>query len=150
MIFFENHATVLTDTVLASIENMAFADIEPLSETLVTQERFHTVHISLGDLGNLDMAIDPSALDGLASVILTVDPSELDDSSKRDTLMEIINIVAGRFCHDLVQAEGEFKLGLPELGLVSGTDSEGTVVRAFAMDGDPAIQFRYFPVRKVA
>jgi CheY-specific phosphatase CheX len=148
MIYFENQAAVLSDCVLASIENMAFADISPLQNPIHFEDEFHSVLISLGNLGEMDMSISSTALESLASVILTMDTSELDESSKRDTLMEIINIVAGRFCHDLIQENEEFQLGLPKLGLSPEDAKDSLINCGFAMDGSPAIRFRYFPLAK--
>lgn len=144
----ENPATVLMETVLESIENMAFADVERISGNVSSADLLNHVKISMGHLGSMDMAIDDIALKGLASVILSIEPNELNDEAKQDTLMEIINIVAGRFCHQMVDEKEEFSLGLPTLGESEESESNSAIVCSFAMDGEPALQFRYFPQLK--
>lgn len=104
-------AAALDTAAMESLESLAFLELAPAERA--EGGDYLNVRIGLGKSGRMDLAISESLLEEVTCVLYNLEAGGIDEAVKRDALMEIINIVAGRFLA-LVSPEG-FDLGLPAL-----------------------------------
>jgi CheY-specific phosphatase CheX len=67
----------------------------------------------LGADGHLAIALSRPLLAGIASILFGLEEDGLDEPTLSDTLLEIANIIAGRFLQKVHGARSDFILGLP-------------------------------------
>lgn len=104
----------LHESVQECIENLAFAEVsEVLSMPALDASACHA-HISLGKLGHIELAADKNLLQDWTASLHCLDQAATDDSVCKDVMLEMLNVIAGRFCGSLLGGQSDFILGLPE------------------------------------
>jgi hypothetical protein len=137
----------LADSVCESIEGLAFAEVVIHSGSMPWTNHGHGSTINLGDIGHLEIAILPTALIQVAATLHGTATTELEHSILQDTLLEITNVIAGRFCASLTGEMGSFNLGLPEMTSTSAQPHPNAkyIQCDFDIDGLFALSCRYLP-----
>lgn len=112
MVTLKQRILALTESTRETMENLIFSEVE-IDDSSEESETGGMAAIALGELGELYLQISPKVLAEIASVIYTLDPKDLSESVLQDTHLEILNIVAGRFCMKILAPREEFQLGIP-------------------------------------
>ena len=111
----ERRLQALVAAAAETLENLAFTEVAPgeAGGTAAGGLPERRARIRLDDGTTLGIALDAGLLDELAAIVHSLD-GKPDRSVSQDTLLEILNIVAGRFEAGLRGGQGDFSLGLPE------------------------------------
>ncbi len=108
-----------TEVLEEALENMAFVGIEECSQETIAELDQDTLAVNLliTEPALLEMRLDiaKELLYQIAETMYTMERDELEDQHINDLLSEILNTIAGRFMSEILPAESNFALGLPEL-----------------------------------
>lgn len=110
----------MKNAVSQTFENMAFLEVIDHydQEFTLSPEDLAWASLVIKDpvQGEIRLALPASALTQLTATIFALDPSEVDESKKKDILHELLNTVAGLFMTKLLPEHQTFDIGLPESG----------------------------------
>jgi CheY-specific phosphatase CheX len=118
-------AQALLDAMMQTLENMAFEEVELLSnKEAVTSSNPNTQNLCWASLpilkpssGEMVLSMSPECARKITQDIYGIpENSHLDEGSELDAIGEILNIIAGRFLHALIPSHQMFELGLPNTG----------------------------------
>jgi CheY-specific phosphatase CheX len=109
----------LCTSVIETLENMAFMEAVAASgpaQSPISEDRFQAMlPVDAPFKGVLVIRMDGGLARKLAENIYGTPHEELGDQLVRDTVAEILNIVAGRFMTAVLPGEQAYQLGLPSL-----------------------------------
>jgi len=105
--------------VSTTLENMAFMEAMEHMDQSYEIPQHETVSTSLlihdPVQGEVRLAMTQKTLEGFTCNIFSLEPEEVKDEQKRDILNELLNTIAGLFMTNLLAADQQYQLGLPEL-----------------------------------
>ncbi len=91
--------------------------------------------------GEIRLAMADATLEKFTGNIFGFETEEITPAQKNDILNELLNTIAGLFMTNLLEAEQQYKLGLPELGDGPFPEAEAdTVVWKLMTSEEDAIQ----------
>jgi CheY-specific phosphatase CheX len=112
----QNLSNALRESACETLENLAFTELAPEPEARLPEARERLCAcIGLGHDGSLDVVLSRPLLSEIASILFNLDAGEIDASTLDDTLMEIANIIAGRYLEKVHEGSSDFILGLPRV-----------------------------------
>lgn len=123
----------LHESVQECIENLAFAEVSEVLRMPALGASACHAHISLGKLGHIELTADKNLLQDWTASLHCLDQAAIDDSVCKDVMLEMLNVIAGRFCGSLLGSQGDFMLGLPEWDEPIANKSEGA--QGFPQEG---------------
>lgn len=104
----------LRDSACETLENLAFTELaEEPGAALPPQGDRLGARIGLGADGELDLFLTRSLLTEIAAILFNQGEDGVDPATLDDTLLEIANIVAGRYLEKLRGGKSDFVLELP-------------------------------------
>ena len=87
--------------------------------------------------GELCLVAPRSLLTGMARMLFSTAEESIPDETLLDLQSELLNTIAGRVMKEITPEDATFKLGLPETGVESLSDSDGEAVEYhFNVDGE--------------
>jgi hypothetical protein len=106
-------ADALRDSACETLENLAFTELvpEPSGNLPGSGERV-CARIGLGPDGRLDLILSKPLLAEIAGILFNLE-DEPDAGTLSDTLLEIANIIAGRYLEKRYEGGSDFTMGLP-------------------------------------
>jgi hypothetical protein len=109
-----NAMDALRDSACETLENLAFTELaeEPGAGLPPSGERLGA-RIGLGPDGELDLYLTRPLLTEIAAILFNLGEDGIDAATLDDTLLEIANIVAGRYLEKLRGGKSDFVLELP-------------------------------------
>jgi hypothetical protein len=124
--YFDTCSDALRESACETLENLAFTELEPEPGTgLPARGDRLGARIGLGPDGSLDVILSRALLAEIAGILFSSDSGsaagEPDAGMLSDTLLEIANIIAGRYLEKIYQGRSDFTLGLP----AAKEDAEG-------------------------
>lgn len=112
-------AAAMHDAVSTTLENMAFMDVQPLTEAHDCQghQRVFRARLLVNNpiAGELCLIMPEELLGEIAAGIYGAPPTELEPQKLRDILNEMLNTIAGLFLSRVLPHNQTFELGLPEI-----------------------------------
>jgi len=105
--------TALLQAASESLESLVFSEVGMVQSLEFNHVPSHA-HIGLGDHGHLELWVEDEVLKNLASIIYSAESELVNEQMAQDTLLEILNIIAGRLCNNVLKDGDSFDLGLPE------------------------------------
>ena len=107
----------LRESACETLENLAFTELgeEPGAALPPPGDRLGA-RIGLGPDGDLEIVLSRSLLADIGAILFNAEADGLDEATLDDTLLEIANIVAGRFLEKRSGGKSDFILGLPRAG----------------------------------
>ena len=111
--------TKTTGVLEETLENMAFVGIEECTEAEAGELKQEMIGVNLlitePELLEIRLDVSKELLYQIAETMYTIDRDELEDRLINDLLAEILNTLAGRFMSEILPAETNFALSIPEL-----------------------------------
>lgn len=128
-------SNALRESACETLENLAFTELEPEPAARLpeTGERLCAC-IGMGLDGSLDVVLSRALLSEIASILFNLEAGDIDPGTLDDTLLEIANIIAGRYLEKVHQGKTDFTLGLPAV-CVDTADWEALPVRLSLVSG---------------
>jgi hypothetical protein len=125
----------LRDSACETLENLAFTELseEPGAALPPAGERLGA-RIGLGPDGELDLFLTRPLLTEIAAILFNLGEEGVDAATLDDTLLEIANIVAGRYLEKLRGGKSDFILELPR-ALEGAPDWEAIPLRMSLASG---------------
>jgi hypothetical protein len=130
-----NALEALRDSACETLENLAFTELaeEPGAALPPPGDRLGA-RIGLGPDGELDLFLTRPLLAEIASILFNLGEGDADAATLDDTLLEIANIVAGRYLEKLRGGTSDFLLDLPH-ALEAAADWEAIPLRLSLASG---------------
>lgn len=103
----------LRESACETLENLAFTELVPEAEAVLPEpgERV-CARIGLGPDGELDVVLSQALLSEIATILFNLE-AEPDAGILQDALLEIANIIAGRYLEKRHGDRSDFVMGLP-------------------------------------
>ena len=103
-----------------TLENMAFTEAKDHYDQNyeIPADELVWSYLMINDplQGEIRLALSKTTLMELTTAIFGLDESEVTPAQEQDILNEILNTIAGLFMTNLLPANQQFKIGLPERG----------------------------------
>jgi hypothetical protein len=130
-----NASEALRDSACETLENLAFTELaEEPGAVLPPPAGRHGARIGLGADGELDLFLTRPLLAEIAALLFNLGEGDVDAATLDDTLLEIANIVAGRYLEKLRGGASDFLLDLPH-ALEAAEDWEAIPLRLSLSSG---------------
>lgn len=107
----------LRESACETLENLAFTELieEPGAALPPSGDRLGA-RIGLGPDGEMEFFLSRSLLSEIAAILFNLDEEGLDAALLNDTLLEVANIIAGRYLEKRRAGRSDFAMGLPGAG----------------------------------
>ncbi len=130
---FEKLKNALTVAVTQTMENMTFEEVSTVTNDKITIVSSGHVVWALLPLkipydGNILINASFEYSESLVHDVYGFGEDEAVEASIKDVLSEIANTIAGRFLGELLPAEEEFALGLPDYGKGKPLDLDNEII----------------------
>lgn len=112
-------SAILKQAASETLEKLAFTEVYPREDPHLQDscDGFHGSRIELGTLGTMDLIIRKGLLEDIAGVLFNASGDGINGELLKDTHLEILNIIAGRFLEGIFRDNSDFVMGLPKMHL---------------------------------
>lgn len=138
-----NPDEILKDVVTESLQEMTFLDVEKDSDPIDPKDVSHIFHIgySYPEVGALMLYLPKELKIQIVENIYGENWTDLTPNQIDDSLLEILNVIGGKFLTEVFGDGGKYIMGLPNLVFDESAATEGLEKEEFHFTGD-AMKFK--------